>query len=250
MTDDFRQRLLSGETLLGTLLSLPSPAVAEILADTGFDWLFVDGEHGAFGLRDIEHVLQAVDRRVSCLVRVPELSETAIKQVLDLGAGGIIVPQVNTADEARAVVAYARYGPQGRRGVGLARAHGYGRRFREYLERANEEVTVVVQAEHVEAARNIEQIAAVNGVDAVLVGPYDLSASLGKTGQLDDPGVREAIDRITETCRQHGKPLGIFGVGAADVRPFMDRGYRLIVAGVDTMMLGGAADAVLRDLRA
>jgi 2-keto-3-deoxy-L-rhamnonate aldolase RhmA len=232
------------------LLSLPSPAVAEILADTGFDWLFVDGEHGAFERRDIERVLQAVDRRVTCLVRVPEVREAPIKQALDLGAGGIIAPQVNTADQAREVVAYARYAPQGRRGVGLARAQGYGRRFNEYLERANEEVTVVVQAEHIEAARNIEAIAAVEGVDAVLVGPYDLSASMGRAGQLDNAEVRAAIDRITKACQRLGTPLGIFGIGAANVRPFMERGYRLIVAGIDSVMLGDAADTVLRDLRA
>lgn len=248
MNPTFRERLLGGDALMGTLLSLPCPAVAEVLADSGFDWLFIDGEHGSFDVRDIECVLQAVDHRIACLVRVPGHDETPVKQALDLGADGIIVPQINTAEQAREAVAMARYAPLGRRGVGLARAHGYGRRFGEYLESANDEITVVVQAEHIEAVANIDEIAAVEGVDAVLVGPFDLSASLGKTGQLDDPEVVSAIAAVTAACLSAGKPLGIFGVDAAAVRAHRDAGYTLIAAGIDTLLLGRAAAKLRQDL--
>jgi 2-dehydro-3-deoxyglucarate aldolase/4-hydroxy-2-oxoheptanedioate aldolase len=234
--------------LYGTMLSLPDAAVAEILAGTGFDWLFVDGEHGPFSVRDIERVLQAVGHRVACLVRVPGHEETPIKQALDLGASGIIVPQVNTADQACSVVSFARYAPRGSRGVGLARAHGYGNTFAEYVAGANDSISVVVQAEHIEAVRNIEKIAAVEGVDAVLVGPYDLSASLGKTGQLTDPEVQGAIAKVTTACATAGKPLGIFGIDAPSVLPFIDNGYNLIAAGVDTLFLGRGAKALLAAL--
>ncbi|MCC7418941.1 MAG: 2,4-dihydroxyhept-2-ene-1,7-dioic acid aldolase [Planctomycetaceae bacterium] len=249
MSAAFRARLLAGEKLMGTMVTLPTPAVAEILADLGFDWLFVDGEHGPLETADLLGILQAVGTRTTCLVRVPAALEVPIKKVLDLGAGGIIVPQVNTAEQAADVVRFARYTPAGARGVGLARAHGYGMRFKEYVQSANEQISVVVQAEHIRAAENIESIVKVEGVDAVLLGPYDLSASLGKTGKLDDKSVTDAIDHITKTCLAAKKPLGVFGVTAAAVRPYIDRGYGLIVAGVDTLLLGFAAKTLREELR-
>jgi 2-keto-3-deoxy-L-rhamnonate aldolase RhmA len=231
------------------MVTLACPATAEILADLGFDWLFVDGEHGPLDTGDLLGILQAVGGRTACIVRVPAAEEVAIKKVLDLGADGIIVPQVNTAQQAKDVVRFARYAPLGARGVGLARAHGYGLRFQEYMDAANEHVAVIVQAEHALAAENIESIAQVLGVDAVLLGPYDLSASLGHTGKLDHASVVQAIDHITRTCQAAKMPLGYFGVSAASVKPMMDRGYSLIVAGVDTLLLGAGAKSLLRDLK-
>lgn len=245
----FRSRLSAGETLLGTMVTLPNAAVAEILADVGFDWLFVDGEHGPLTIHDIEGILQAVGHRTPCLVRVPAAGEIPIKTVLDLGADGIIVPQVNTAEETERIVQWARYAPLGSRGVGLARAHGYGRRFKEYVETANERTTVVVQAEHIRAVENIESIVKVPGIDAVLLGPYDLSASLGKMGQIDDPAVLSAIDRVTTVCQAAKIPLGYFGVTSSAVQPFIDRGYTLITSGVDTLMLGQSAGQMLKQLQ-
>ncbi|HSC15016.1 MAG TPA: aldolase/citrate lyase family protein, partial [Gammaproteobacteria bacterium] len=219
------------EKLLGTMVTLASAASAEVLAALGFDWLFIDGEHGPLETRELLEILQAVGDKTACIVRVPQAAEVPIKKALDLGAHGIIVPQVNTAEQAADVVRWSRYAPEGERGVGLARAHGYGQNFREYLSAANREIAVIVQAEHARAVENIDAIARVPGVDAVLVGPYDLSASLGKMGQIDDPAVAAAIDRVTTACRGAGMPLGIFGVTAAAVRPYAARGYSLLVAG-------------------
>ncbi len=126
MLGTFRQRLRAGETLLGSMVTLPTPAIAEIVADVGFDWLFVDGEHGPLETGDILGILQAVGDRIACIVRVPGADEVPIKKILDLGAEGIIVPQVNTAEQAASVVRHARYSPTGSRGVGLSRAKGYG----------------------------------------------------------------------------------------------------------------------------
>ncbi|MDP6356185.1 MAG: aldolase/citrate lyase family protein [Planctomycetota bacterium] len=249
MQNDFRARLRGREKLLGTIVTLSSPAAAEILADAGFDWLFVDGEHGPLETGDIMGILQAVGDKAACIVRVPTADETPIKRVLDLGADGIIAPLVNTAEQAEYIVRSARYSPAGSRGVGLGRAHGYGMRFKEYIDSANELVTVVVQAEHAQAVENIESIVKVEGIDAVLIGPYDLSASMGKMGQVDDPAVIEAIDHVTDTCLAAGIPLGYFGVNAEAVRPFADRGYTLLVAGTDTLFLGSAAEATLSALR-
>ena len=249
MVARFKSRLANGEKLLGTMVTLPTPATAEILAEAGFDWLFIDGEHGPLETGDVLSILQAVGDKVACIVRVPETSEVPIKKVLDLGAAGVIVPQVNTPEQAADVVRYSKYAPAGTRGVGLARAHGYGMKFNEYIEAANDQTVVIVQAEHALAVENIESIAKVPGVDAVLLGPYDLSASLGKMGQINDPLVTAAIDRITTACRDSGMPLGYFGVTAAAVQPYIERGYTLIVAGVDTLFLGQAASTLLAELK-
>ena len=248
MPHDFRQRFLSGERLIGTMLTLPSGAVAELLGDCGFDWLFVDAEHGPFESTELQNVLQTVSRRVACLVRVPSHGEVLIKRSLDLGAAGVIVPQVNTAAQAERIVEFSRYAPLGNRGVGIARAHGYGLDFQPYVERANDTTTVVVQAEHVQAVENIDEIVKIPGVDGVLIGPYDLSASMGVMGQIDHPRVVEAIDHVTRSCQKVGMKLGIFGVSVADVKPFLDRGYTLLVIGVDTIMLGRTARHMLQDL--
>ncbi len=245
----FKAQLAGGELLLGSMVTLPSPAVAEILVQLGYQWLFVDGEHGPLETAEVLAILQAVGNQVPCIVRVPAAAEVPIKKMLDLGAAGIIAPQVNTAQQAADVVAWSLYAPEGRRGVGLARAHGYGLNFQEYVESANQEITVIVQAEHAEAVENIEQIVQVEGIDAVLLGPYDLAASLGKMGQVDDPEVTGAIDRITAACQEAGLPLGIFGVSADAIRPYIEKGYNLVVAGTDTIFLASAGGQMLGDLQ-
>jgi 2-dehydro-3-deoxyglucarate aldolase len=250
MGHDFRARLARHETLIGTLVTLPTPASAEVLASLGFDWLFIDCEHGAIETRELAGILQAVGHRIACLVRVAEAAETPIKKALDLGAHGVVVPQVNTPEQAARVVRWARYAPEGERGVGLGRAQGYGLTLREYVAAANREVAVVVQAEHAQAVEHIEAIVRVPGVDGVLLGPYDLSASLGRMGQLDDPLVVAAVDRVTAACRVAGMPLGCFGMTAAAVRPYLARGYTLIVASGDALHLASGAKTLLQTLRA
>lgn len=249
MRQGFRKRLQGDQTLYGTLLNLPSAAIAEVLAAAGFDWLFIDAEHGAIGTSALISILQAVDRDIACIVRLSKLDGGAIKRALDLGAEGIIVPQVETAAEAAAAVRLARYAPEGERGMGLGRAHGYGFSFNEYLARANQDIAVVVQVEHALAVDNIEQIAAVEGLDAVFVGPYDLSASLGRPGEIEHPTVVAAIDRVTSVCQAAGMPLGIFGMDAKAVAPSIARGYRLICAGVDCVLLGKGASRLLAELK-
>jgi 2-keto-3-deoxy-L-rhamnonate aldolase RhmA len=249
MIADFRKRLKKKDTLIGTIVSVPSPAIAEILSDAGFDWLFIDGEHGALEIGDIVGILQAVGHRTPCIVRVPSAQEVFIKKVLDLGSAGIIAPQVNTAGEAADVVRWSRYAPSGSRGVGLARAHGYGFGFKDYLQSANDRVTVIVQVESALAVQNIDEISKVEGIDAILLGPYDLSASFGKMGLIDDPVVVDAIGKVTQSCLSAGIPLGYFGVTAEAIQPYIDRGYTLIAGGVDTLFLGSAARKMLSELR-
>jgi 2-dehydro-3-deoxyglucarate aldolase len=245
----FRSRLKDRELLVGTMVTLETPASAEIFAELGFDWLFVDGEHGPLETRELLAILRAVGHRLPCVVRVPGAEETPVKKALDLGAAGVIVPMVNTAEQARSVVRFARYAPAGSRGVGLARAHGYGTKFQKYVTSANDDIGVIVQAEHVQAVDNIESIVAVEGIDAVQLGPYDLAASMGRMGQVDDPMVVEAIDHVIRTCREADIAVGWFGVSAAAVQPYIDRGCTLITAGVDTLLLAESAREMLVCLR-
>lgn len=240
---------LTYEAVYGTIVSLPSPEIAEAMALAGFDWLFIDLEHGAMGILECQRMIQAVGDRAECLVRVPELTESAVKKVLDTGAGGIIVPKVNTAEEAELAVAYSKYPPQGQRGVGATRAHGYGIHFNAYVERANRDLMVVLQIEHIDGVENIESIASAPGVDVIFIGPYDLSASMGLMGQVDHPEVIKAIQRIEEVCQQKAINMGYFGMTSDAVKPYIEKGYKLIACGTDTGFLVSGASDVLGGLQ-
>ena len=249
MTLQLRNRLQQGELALGTILSLNSPEVAEILSGLGFDWIFIDAEHSTLDPHDLQAIFQAVGESTPCVVRIPTLDEIMVKKTLDAGAAGLLVPQVHNAGQAEQLVQWGRYHPAGSRGLGFGRAQGYGLKVDDYLETANETILLSVQAESAEAVKNIESIVRVAGLDAVLVGPYDLSASLGLPGQVDHPDVKAAIQRVAEACQQAGMPIGIFGMTAEAVRPYIERGFRFIVAGVDTVLLGKAASRLLDQLR-
>jgi 2-dehydro-3-deoxyglucarate aldolase len=233
MSAGFRQRLLRGDRLVGTLLSLPSAELAEIAADAGFDWLFLDMEHGALGPADVLRIVQAVHEPCACLVRVPEAREMWVKKALDTGAAGIIVPHVDNAEEAGLAVRWAKYPPRGGRSVGFSRANRYGTRFQENIEAANAETVVVAQVEHIDGVRRIDAILAVPDLDAVFIGPYDLSASLGKPGQIQDPEVREAIRAVATACAGRKIPVGIFAAALPAAHQAVADRYTLICAGID-----------------
>ena len=249
MKEPFRNRLHRNEPLLGTLVSLASLESAEILAEAGFDWFFVDLEHSPLGPREAQAILQAAGERVDCILRVPLNDEIWIKKALDTGAAGVMVPQVNSAEEARRAVRFSKYPPMGTRSLGAARAHGYGERLQEYADRANAETAVVVQIEHIDAVRNLEAIIATEGVDGVLVGPYDLSASMGHIGQIENGEVQAAITHVRQVCLESSMPLGIFAATAERAQAYLQEGYRLIAASGDILMLTRAARQILELLR-
>jgi 2-dehydro-3-deoxyglucarate aldolase/4-hydroxy-2-oxoheptanedioate aldolase len=250
MQETLRTRLKRGDLLTGTLVSLPAPEVAEILAEAGFDWLFIDMEHSQLDTPAAQAILQAVDYRIDCVLRVPLNDEIWIKKALDSGASGVMVPQVNNAEDARRAVRFCKYPPQGSRSVGLSRAQGYGARLAEYLAEANRQTAVIVQVEHIQAVANVEAILAVEGVDVVLVGPYDLSASMDHIGQVEHPEVQAAIQRVRHTCQAQGMPLGIFAATAELAKSYIQEGYRMVAVSGDTLMLGSAARDILGKLRA
>jgi len=219
--------------------------VVECLVDAGYQWLFLDMEHGAFDYAVAADLLRAAGP-IPCLIRLPAQGDVYVKKALDIGAAGIIVPLVNTAAEAAQAVRSAKYSPLGARGVGIARAHRYGYGFADYLARANDETVVMVQAEHIEAVRNIAEIVRVPGVDGIFVGPYDLSASMGRMGQVGAPEVRAEIERVRQAALGAGLRLGYFGVSAEAVLPAVAEGYTLLAVGSDTLFLSGAASACRR----
>ncbi len=248
MALSFRERLKNHEALIGTIVSLASPEVAEVLSGASFDWLFIDAEHSPLDALAIQRSVLGAGS-TPCLVRLARGDEVSIKKALDVGAAGIIAPLINSVEQAAQVVRHAKYAPLGMRGVGVGRAHGYGFKFQDYVSRANDETVVVVQAEHIDAVNHIEGIVQVPGVDAVLVGPYDLSASLGHLGEVTHPEVVSAIERVTQACRAARLPLGIFGMSAEAVQPYIERGYTLITVSIDTVLLGNAARQLLAQLR-
>lgn len=241
----FRDRVKNQERLIGTLLALGSPAAAEVLSHMGYDWLFIDLEHSAMGPAEAQQLLHAVGGRAATLIRVESRDEVGIRKALDLGADGIIIPQVNSKDEAEHFLALAKYPPFGTRSVGLGRAANYGNNFAGYVAQANQDTLVVLQVEHVDAVQNIEEIAAVAGIDAFFVGPYDLSGSMGKPGAVDDPLVSSALNKILSAARKHRIACGIFAGSAAVAQRYLDLGFTFVAVSTDGILLGRAARAEL-----
>jgi 4-hydroxy-2-oxoheptanedioate aldolase len=245
----FQRKLVRHDLLAGAIITLPSPEIAEIFSLSGLDWLFVDMEHSALTFQDAQRILQTAAPKVPCLIRVPANDAVWIKKALDIGASGIIVPQVKTADDAVRAVRWGKYPPAGDRSVGIARAQGYGATFGEYVASANDETAVVIQIEHIDAVDDIDNILKVPGIDAVFIGPYDLSASMGKTGRTTDTDVQQAISRVKACAERARMPLGIFGATAEAVQPYIREGYTLIAAGIDTMLIHAAAKNITAVLK-
>ncbi len=249
METNFRKRLINGETLIGTVVTLFTPEVSEILSEIGYDWLWLDTEHSPFEAHSAQGMLQAANDQCACIVRVPSNDDVWIKKALDIGADGVIVPQVNSPEIAAQIVASCKYPPQGTRGVGIGRAHKYGLKFQDYIQKANDEIAVIIQAESREAVDNISAIVDVPGIDAVLIGPYDLSASLGKTGMVKDAVVQDATQKIRQSCRQAGVQLGVFGIDAEALKPYIQQGYTLLGVSSDALFLADSAASTLADLK-
>lgn len=247
--ENFKARLKSRQKLIGPVVSLASPEVAEVFALLGFDYIWIDMEHAPLEFSQVQGMIQAVAGRSACLVRVPDNGETWIKKALDMGADGVIVPQVRDAEAARRAVEYSHYPPQGRRGAGVARAQGYGLGLREYLESANENISLVLQIEDREGAENIPSIARVPGVDAIVIGPLDLSTSLGVPGQLTHPLVLENITSILRHCQSADMCAGIFTVDAENAKIRLEQGFTMIVMGIDLLYLWGSARQALTAVR-
>ena len=225
---------------VGIMLTLDSPEVAELLSLCGFDWLLIDMEHTAISYGGVQRMIQAVGRRVPVLVRTTGHEASAITKALDVGSDGVVIPGVNTPEQARRVVGAAKYPPQGTRGFGLGRAQGYGLEARAYAEAANRTASVIVMIEHQEAVRNVEAILDVAGIDGVLVGPYDLSGSFGTPGDTASDAVQAAIATTKRACAERSIPFGTFVAEAEAAGAALD-GCQFALLGSDALVLGRAA---------
>ena len=247
LSPTFRDRLAEApRPLAGIWVCTGSPLVAEICAGAGMDWLLIDGEHSPIGLESIVAILQAsAAYPVTPLVRVPAGDVVTIKQVLDLGAQNVLVPMVSSADEARDVVEAVRYPPRGRRGVGsaLARSARWNR-VDDYLVNADEHVSLTVQIETAEAVAAAADIATVDGVDAVFVGPSDLAASMGLLGQQSHPDVTAAVLRTFHAVHAAGKRVGVNAFDPDVARSYADAGADFIAVGADVALLARGSEAL------
>ena len=253
MNARLKTRIAAREVTIGTWMNIGHAAVAEIMADAGFDWLVIDLEHTAITIREAEELIRIVDLKgVTPLVRVSANDPVQIKRVLDAGAGGVIVPMVNSAADAAAAVRAVKYPPVGTRGVGIGRAHRYGPGFAEYESTVNESTIVVAQIEHKDAIANLGEIQGTPGIDATIIGPYDLSASVGRPGLLDDPVVVALLRRYEADSKAAGKPLGVHVVPPRIelLQEKIAAGYTFLAYSVDFLFLGEACRGDLARLRA
>ncbi len=205
-----KERLARSDLTIGSWITLGHPAIAEIMASAGFDWLVLDMEHSVIELSEAQAIIQVLDKQqCPAIVRLTSNHPDQIKRVMDAGATGVMIPMIKSAEDARAAVSSVYYPPQGQRGVGLARAQGYGAHFQEYRQWLIANAIIVVMIEHIEAVEQIDAILAVPGIDAYIIGPYDLSGSMGKPGELDHPQVQDAIQHILDAGKRLQKPGGI-----------------------------------------
>lgn len=247
-----KSQLQRGELTIGSWISLGHPAIAEILARAGFDWLVIDLEHSTISIREAGELIRVIDLcGVSPLVRLTSNDPDQIKRVMDAGAHGIVVPMVNTPADAARAVAATRYGPAGNRGVGLARAQRYGSGFQDYLAWQPDGPIVIVQIEHIDAVEAVDGILAVPGVDAFIVGPYDLSCSLGAAGDFGSAQFHAASARVLAAGRKAGKVAGVHLVEPDPRRlaELIADGYRFLAYSVDFRMLDATARMGLRTAR-
>jgi len=235
-----------GEPSIGSWMSMAHPSIAEILAMAGYDWIVIETEHTAIDVSEVLRLIIAIEQRGSVpLVRLAWNDPIQAKAVLDSGAAGVLVPMVNTKADAELAVSMTKYPPLGSRGVGLARAQGYGINFDAYVTNANADTLLLVQIEHREAVENIEQILSVTGIDGVFIGPYDLSLSLGIPGNLNHPDILAAKQKVLTATLAHGLIAGMHFVqpqtAASDCQKAISEGYRFIALGTDILFLGDSA---------
>ncbi len=244
-------RLEQGDTLLGSFLSTGYPVNTELMGLAGFDFLIIDLEHGMGSERDVLSQLHALQSTPAIpVVRVESHEKQRVHRLLDLGVQGIMFPRVDTAEQARDCIAAMRYPPHGVRGVAtIVRAAGYGTHFNDYKTESKSTLLNIIQIETAEAVKNVEEIAAVEGVGVLFVGPMDLSTSLGIFRQYDHPLFIEALQKTLAAAQRHNRAAGILLPSVETTRHYRDMGFRFLTAGTDVLLLKTAAAQLVQGLR-
>ncbi len=241
--DNIRKKMRQGNLSIGSWLQLPSPDTAEIMAHMGYDWLVIDMEHGSIDVRDLPNLLRAIHGDTLALVRVPQIDTLSIRRTLDAGAQGLIFPMIHNRAELDSAIDSALYPHPtqltGRRGVGYARANAYGKNFFTYTNETAQDVFLVAQIEHVDALHDLEAIVQHPRLDAILVGPYDLSASMGIMGQFSHKLFIQAMQEISNTCGLHGMPMGTHVIvpSTEALTLAKNEGYAFLAYGTDALFL-------------
>lgn len=247
-----KQKLLKNELSLGSWVTIGHPSVVEIMSQAGFDWLTLDVEHSPMSYETVQTLIAVIQGcGMEALIRVGKNDEVIIKRVMDSGADGVIVPMVKTALEAEQAVSYVKYPPKGLRGVGLARAQKYGTGFEEYKEWLEKESVVVAQIEHVQSVENIDAILEVDGIDSIIVGPYDLSGSMGRPGDFEHPDMVDAINTIEAACKKANKPAGYHVIGSdpTGISEKIQAGYTFLAYSLDFFFLGDSVRQGMAEIR-
>ncbi len=236
-----KTKLTNNELTIGSWVTIGDPSIVEIMATAGFEWLCIDMEHTSIDLSMAKILITTIHANdIKALVRVSKNEEVIIKKIMDMGADGVIVPMIKNKAEALEAVSYVKYPPQGKRGVGLYRAQGYGTRFNEYKKWVDEESIVIAQIEHIDAVNNIDAILQVPGIDGTIIGPYDLSGSMGYPGEYHRDDVQKAIEQVKISCAEHNKPYG-FHVIESDPVNLIERikqGCTFLAFSLDFFFLG------------
>jgi len=234
-----RKSLSNNKPSIGSWIQIPHASVAEIMGQAGYDWVAIDMEHGAISPHQLPDLFRALELGGTLpLVRLSECSSNKCKQALDAGAGGIIVPMIETADQLREIRDASRWPPAGKRGVGFSRANLFGKFFEKYNEEAQKPL-LIAMVESARAVENLKEILAVEGLDAILIGPYDLSSSMGLKAEFDSPDFISAMDRINNSCRKANIPCGVHVVSPniKEIERLIKEGYLFIPYSIDAVFL-------------
>lgn len=246
-----KKKLLNNELTIGSWITIGHPTVPEILSNAGFDWLTIDIEHNQIDGSMITSLIRAIQSKdIAALVRVSKNEEVIIKHVLDAGADGVIIPMVNNKEDALKTIEYVKYPPIGKRGVGLSRAQNYGYAFDEYKKWLNESAVIIAQIEHIDSVNNIIDIISTPGIDGIIVGPYDLSGSLGFPGEYDRADVQEALQRIEKVCMERRFPMGYHVVQPSLelLKSTIEKGYKFIAFSTDFYFMGETARLLMNKI--
>ena len=247
-----RKKIKNNKLTIGTWITINSPLIPDILSSAGFDWLCVDIEHTSIDLNDLMSLIISIENNNICpLVRVGENDSNLIKRVMDSGSYGVIVPNVCNSEDAISAVNAVKYPPTGTRGVGLYRAQGYGRSFKDYLKWLKFESVVIIQIEHIDAVENIDEILSVPNIDGFIIGPYDLSSSMGKPGKFEDKDVKEAIRKVLEVGRKYKLSSGFHSVSSKyeDLQKFINQKFNFLAFSLDSIFLGDKAFEEMKKIK-
>ncbi len=247
-----KKKLKNNQLTVGSWIMINSPTIIEVMALAGFDWLVVDTEHTSIDLQETENLIRTIQaNKMKALVRVCKNEEVAIKKALDIGADGIIVPMICSKEEAICAVNYAKYPPTGKRGVGLYRAQSYGTRFKEYKKWVEEELVIIAQIEHIDAVKNISEIIKVDGIDGTLIGPYDLSGSMGFPGSFERKDVKNSLQKVLKLCKQQNIPPGfhVVDTNPKALQSKIKQGYTFLVYGIDYLFLRDSTVNLMKNFK-